>query len=192
MPITLDTGGGASGPPSIKLRNVNDWCDVAVVNVEQVPAYVFGTREQAVTVSGKPKTQDKVTVLVVNPGTAVVTEGEADRALVVGETATVYIEGQTRWDPDLDKQRGKGDMKSWSGAKEDHGPLLVGDVFRWQFTGELQGKGAQPRRLRLFKLRSPKPGEEAQTARCEALYAEAQQGTRIPVGGHAAPVDDPF
>lgn len=194
MGIPINSGGGETRrPPAISLRNINDYVDVAVINEEKAPAYVFGTRDRAKTADGKDKTKDVVTVLVIR-GTGVIKDDGADRPVVAGEVATIHFEGQARWDPDLDKTREKGAFKSWSGAKEDHGQLMVGDVMRWTFEAEIPGKGAQPRRLRPVKLRRAKPEEAEQTARCEQLHRD---GTGIPVGANTAagghdPADEPF
>lgn len=179
MGTPINSGGGESRrPPAISLRNVGDYVDFAIVNEEKVPAYVYGSNERALTKDGKPKTKDALTVVVIG-GSGVISEDKVDRALEPGETASIYIEGQMRWDPDLDKTREPGAFKSWSSAKEDLYPLQVGDVGRWRFDSTLQGKGAEPRKLRLFKLRRPKPEEAERTQLCERLHRE---GTAIPVG----------
>ncbi len=178
MGTPINNGGETRRPPSISLRNIGDYVDVAIINEEKVPAYVFGTREQAVTKAGKPKTQDLVTVVVIR-GTGVISENKTDRAVVEGEVASIYFEGQNRWDPDLDKSRPAGEFKSWSGAKEDLGQLEVGDIMRWKYEAEIPGQGAQPRRVRPVKLRHAKPEETELTKRCEELH---RTGTAIPLG----------
>jgi hypothetical protein len=189
MGIPINSGGGSRRPPAIALRAINNYVDVAVINEEKIPAYEYGKPgEVKTTRDGKPKTQDAVTVLVIR-GDGVINDNGADRPVQPGEVATIYFEGQSRWDPDLDKSRENGAFKSWSGAKEDLGQLMVGDVFRWMFEAEIPGKGTQPRKLRPVKIRHPKPEEAEQTARCEQLHRE---GTAIPVGVGAGPADDPF
>ncbi len=179
-------GGGRQGPPSIKLRNQGDYVDVAIVNEEKVPAYVYGTREVAKKPDGTSKTQDRLTVVVIG-GTGVVTDGEADRQVVPGEVCTIYVEGQNRWDPDLDKTREVGAPKSYGGAKDDLGrQIVVGDRIRWVHSGELQGKGAQPRKLRLFQIRPA--NDEALKARCKQLHRELND---VPLGGGAVRQPEP-
>lgn len=177
--------------PSIKLATIGDKVDFAVINEEVVPAYVYGTKTQAQTQSGKPKTQDKVTVLIIR-GTALIADTDADGKIVVdgaggavmrqvreGDVGTIFFEGQNRWDPDLDKTRDKNAPKSWSAAKEDVGGLNVGDVGRWLYERDVQGAGAQPRKIRIVQLRRPKPEEQARLAECERLYRER---TSIKIG----------
>lgn len=191
--IALGGAVSAAANPSIKLRNVNDWCDLAVVDQDtEAPAYVYGTNppQRAVTQSGKPKTQDKVTAIVVNPGSAVVTVDGVDRPVETGEIVTVWFAGRDRWDGDTDRARGKGNPKSWRGAQDDLGRALnVGDIFRWHFTGTEQGRGAEPRKLRLVVIRAPKPEEQAIKERCEELYRAAHS---TPVAAAPAPDFAPF
>lgn len=198
--IPINPGGGESRRPlPLSLRAPGQYIDFAIINEEKAPAYVYGTKDRAVTKDGKPKTKDIVTVLVVR-GTGMIGSPKAEpgdpnelRVVQPGDIATIHIEGQDRWDPDVDKTKEKGAFKSWSGSKEDHGGLNVGDVGRWWFEGEVQGKGAQPRKVRLFKLRRHTPDEAAQTERCRDLH---RQGTEVPVGATASgghdPANEPF
>ena len=179
---------GPRRPPAISLRDKGQFVDFAIVNMEKAPAYVYGTNERAMTKAGQPKTKDVLTVVVIQ-GTGVISENKVDRPFVANEVASIHIEGQTRWSPDEDKVREKGGFKSWSGALEDHGQLEVGDVCRWFFEDEVQGKGAQPRRLRLFKLRRAKPEETERTQLCERLHKE---GTAIALTDAPEPDFEPF
>ena len=187
IPINA-TNGESRRPAPLLLTEKGQYIDFAVINEEKAPTYTFGTQERAMTRDGKPKTKDILTVLVIR-GTGQIGRKDDRGTVVGGEVASVHIEGQDRWDPDADKATAKGEPKSWSGAKEDHGRLNVGDVVRWHFEGELQGKGAQPRKIRLFRLRGHRPDEDAQTERCRQLHRD---GTDVPVmaGGH--PEEDPF
>lgn len=189
MGIPISSGGSESRrPPAISLKEKGQYVDFAVVNEEKAPAYVYGTKEVAQTKDGKPKTKDVVTVVVIQ-GTGTLKDGETDRTVQPGDVATIHIEGQTRWSPDEDKTRQKGEFKSWSGAKEDLGQLEVGDVGRWFFENEVQGKGTQPRKVRTFKLRRAKPEETERTQRCEQLHRE---GTAITLGAAPAAWEEPF
>jgi len=183
MGIPINSGSGESRrPPALSLTEIGQYVDFAVVNEEKAPAYVYGTNERAVTKDGKPKTKDVVTVVVIQ-GTGQIREGDGYRTVVAGDVGTIHIEGQMRWDPDLDKTRDKGGFKSWSGAKEELGQLEVGTVGRWFYEADQPGKGVQARKLRLFKLRQAKPEEHERTAQCEQLY---HQGTAIAIGAGAA------
>lgn len=167
MGIPLDTGNATV--PSIKLRNVGDHVDFAVAAIKVVPRRVFGSNEVRLRPDGSEQTQDYLTVVVVG-GNGVVVEDETDRQVRPGEVAGVFIAGRDRWDKELDDKRAKGEPKSWSGAKNDHGRLNVGDVVRWTFDAEVPGKGDRDRKVRTFKIRSPRPEEAEQTARCERIY----------------------
>ncbi len=60
----------------------------------------------------------------------------------------------------MDKARGERDAKSWGAAtKTLDGGLQVGDFGRWKFEAEIPGQAAQPRKVRTFQLRHPKPDE---------------------------------
>lgn len=187
MGIPLDTG--QSTIPSIKLRNVGDYVDFAVARIKPVERKIYGTNEVMLKPDGTPKMQDYLTVVVVG-GNGVVVDNDVDRTVVPGEVCGVFIAGRDRWDKDLDEKRAKGDPKSWSGAKNDHGRLNVGDVVRWQFDAEVPGQAASPRKVRTFKIRSPRPEEADQTARCEQIYRD---GTAIELAPAAAEqFEEPF
>jgi hypothetical protein len=188
--IIINSGGGESRRPEpLALVEPGQYIDFAVINEEKAPAYVYGTNERAMTRDGKPKTKDIVTVLVVR-GTGMIGRSDNRRTVQPGDIATIHIEGQDRWDPDADKTRAKGEPKSWSGAKEDHGQLRVGDVGRWHFEGLQQGKGAQPRKIRLFRLRGHRPDEAEQTARCRDLHTSGVEINLGAGGGAGARFED--
>lgn len=197
--------GNERGPitPTLKLDTIGQTIDGHVIDVDVVPAYIFGTQERAVTKSGNPKTQDKVTILV-RRGTGLIVDVDNNgdvvkdaagkavyRTVRDGDIGAIYIEGPARWDPTMDSGRGPGEPKSWSGARDDANGLEVGDVVRWRYVGDHQGQGAQPRKLRLFQLRRSKPEEQAAADRCEELRREKNSVQLQPAGG--APLyDEPF
>lgn len=179
----INSNSGTRHAPGLKLAKPSDWCDVAIVDEEKVPAYVFGTRERAVTKAGDPKTQDLVTVLYIK-GVAVFTDADRTvRLAVPGDVYSIYFEGQDRWDPERDKMSRDG-FRSWSGAKELRGQLCRGDVMRWRYEADVQGMGAQPRKIRTVLLRAADATTEAtQVARCNQLFAS---GTAQPIGNASA------
>lgn len=194
MGTPLGQDSGSRRPPAISLPSIGSYVDVAVFDEEKAPAYVFGTREQAKTQDGRPKTKDIVSVIVIGGnGTIKTTDAqgaEVTRQVQPDDICTIHFEGQNRWDPDFDKTRDAGQPKSYSGAKSDVGGLQCGDVMRWRFEAEIPGKGAQPRRLRTVQLRRPKPEEAARSARCEEL--RKGPATPIGVGAQQYGVDEPF
>jgi hypothetical protein len=189
MGTSLSTGTGAT-TPSVKLRNVGDHVDIAIVDLARdLPRRIYGTDQPMIGPTGKPKTQHKITGVIVG-GTGVINDNDADRPVEPGEVAAVYIAGRDKWDPDLDKGRAKGAAKSWSEAVNDlDGGLQVGDVVRWKFEAEVPGQGSQDRRVRTFKIRHAKPEEADQTARCEELHRQ-ETATTVPTGASGPVWDD--
>lgn len=170
--------------PSLKLRSVGDHADFYVVDIdENLPRYEYGTGEVRLSRSGKPQTQHRLVVEVAG-GAGVVTENEQDRPARQGEVVAIYVAGRDKWDPDLDRER-KGQVgRSWGAALHQlDGGLQCGDFGRWRFEAEVPGQGAQPRKVRTFQLRHPKPAEADAAKRCEALLVERRQPTHTPVGG---------
>jgi hypothetical protein len=179
------------GRPSLKLRNVGDHADVMLVYEHQRPRYVYNPNPDAprrplLDDNGKQKTQDVLEVIYLD-GNGVVADNGADRPAQPGEILYVYVAGRDRWDRDGDKQRGKGEAKSWSGAKKDHGRLTSGDVVRWKFEAEVPGQGDRDRKIRTFRVRAGKPDELAEhEATADEIAVEWQRyyrehGTAIEV-----------
>lgn len=165
VPIGNDTD-RPEGRPSLKLRNVGDYADVMLAYEHQRPRYVYNPnpdapRKPLLNDDGKPKTQDVLEVIVLD-GKGVVSDNGADRPAERGEVLYLYVSGRDRWDRDGDKERGKGEAKSWSGAKKDHGKIASGNVLRWKFEAEVPGQGDRDRKIRTFKLRAGKPDELAE------------------------------
>jgi hypothetical protein len=185
MGTPLSTPNESRRSPAITLATIGEWVDVAVAKLDKVPAYVYGTNEPAMRADGTPKTKLVLTCIVVQ-GTGQIKDGETRRVVQPGDLATIYIDGQDWYDPDLDKSRDKGAFKSWAGATTDLSPE-VGDVVRWMYEADRPGKGAVPRKLRLFKIRRAKPEEAATTARCEELH---RNGTPLVASTAGAPADD--
>lgn len=194
MGIPINNGGQSRRPPAVNLANPGDFFDFFVINEETAPLYVYGKNEVATKQDGTPKTKSVITVLA-HGGAATIKDPETQqpRQVQPGDVVTIHIQSYTRWDPDRDKTKAAGQAKSWSGAKEDLGQLMVGDFGRYTFESTEQGRGAEPRKVRTFRLRHSKPEEAQQQARCEQLHRE---GTGIPVGAPAGggygPDDEPF
>lgn len=184
------------GHPSIKLRQPGQYVDFHVVDIASVPRYEFGTRNPKLNQQGQPQEQHKVTVLVVG-GTAQIPDPNqegAERTVIAGDVATIYVGGREKWDPDLDKTRQPTEFRSWGGAVDTlpDKQLCCGDFARWTYEGDVQGQGTQPRKVRTFRLRRPRPDDGDAPQRCEQLRLEA---TRTPIGapagGHPAD-EEPF
>jgi len=191
MGTPLSTNDGTRFP-SLKLRNIGDYADVAIVDITKVPRRDYTTGEQKKDQRGNLQTQDRV-VVIVGGGKAVINENEVDRPAEAGEVAVIYFAGRDRWDKDLDATR-TGDVgRSFSTACELlDGGLQVGDVMRWSFDDEVPGKGSQPRKIRTVRLRHPRVEEAAQAQRCEDLRLELQQQTRTSLAPAGAPANDEY
>lgn len=194
-------GGGSSAPrrPSIKLRQPGQYVDFHVVDLDPtVPRYEFGTRNPKLNQRGEPTFQHRVTCLVIG-GTAVLPDENgpegAERTVSNGDLAVIYVAGREKWDPDLDKTRQPNEGRSWGGAEQllPDKQLRCGDVVRWTYEGDVPGQGAQPRKIRTFRMRRPRPDEEAARQRCEQLRVEAQATpVGAPAGGGYSHDEEPF
>jgi hypothetical protein len=192
MGTPLNSGGGGSGPPSLKLRNAGDHADVAVVDVATVPLREYETGNKLFDRNGNERTQIKVTAIYVGGKGVIPVNKTEDRPAEADEVTSIFFARRDRWDPDLDETRGPDDPKSWGAAVEAiEGGLQVGDVARWVFEREVPGKGSQPRKIRTVRLRHPRPEEAERSALCEKLHAEGTQHTSLGGGNEAPPpVDD--
>jgi len=163
-----------SGSPSIKLRNLNDWCDVALVNVDVVDWIEFGSTEPKIGKDGKPRTQDRITAIVI-AGNAVITDNDADVPVKADDVISIYCAGHRRWEYIL--------------AVKARGQLMRGDVMRVKYTHDEASatKGNNAKKVWSFQIRAAKPDEATRTARCE----EIARGGATPIGG-AESFDEPF
>lgn len=189
MGTALSTGGGTSGPPSLKLPTLGDAVRFAVIDINpNVPAREYGTGNPKLDKFGRPKMQTVLTVLVLGGGK----HGDNERGYTdaeVGSVGAIFIESYTKWDPDQDKL--KGTHLSFGAAVDTlEGGLQVGDVGEWKYIQDLPSKAASPRKDRKFRMRHPKPDEAAQTARCEQLRAELAGNVLVASSAAAGPFDD--
>ena len=163
-----------SATPSIKLRNLNDWCDLALVDVAVVPWIEFGSSEAKIGKDGQPRTQDKITAVVIG-GNAVITDNDVDVAVKPDDVVSVYCAGHRRWE--------------YIQAVKTRGQLMRGDVLRVKYTHDEPSatKGNNAKKVWSFQIRQAKPDEATRTARCE----EIARGGATPIGG-AESFDEPF
>lgn len=176
--------------PSIKLREVGQYVDIALVHQYTRPVTVYGspTGEQAKNILGKPKTQDVVVGVVIG-GTARIVVDNVERPVQAGDVVSLWIAGHNRFDPEFDAGRAKGEAKSWAGAKKDR-PPQIGDRMRWLYEAEIPGKGNTPKRVRTCRIGTN--NDPALIARCEAAHNEMSAAEGHPLEDDRDPDPDPF
>jgi hypothetical protein len=166
--------GKPPGSPSIKLRKIGDAIVGHVCHVEAVPWIEFGTDKPKIGHDGKPRTQDKVTLLV-REGTAVVKDGEdSEREVVAGEQVAVYLAGHRRF--------------AWIEAQRKvPGGLEVGQVIRIAYVGDEPSKGGAPKKVWQMRLRVATEAEQVDVQTAEAIYRGL--ATAAPKGSAVAEED---
>jgi hypothetical protein len=182
MPITVDTP-TSGGPPAVKFGEVGSYVDVRIINVAEVQSKDYDTDELEFWPDGKPKMHPRITGLVIGASGATVGNDDEERPVEVDELVSIYAQGARFF--------------AWRDAKKAHGAVSVGDVLRWKFdhteTPTNPKFKGNPRKVFVGQLRSPRPDETAQTARCEELYAAGQQRTELAPAAAAPAYDDaPF
>ena len=180
MSTPLPTGGGTSGPPSIKLPAINNSFTFAVIDCNpDVPDTDFRTGQPKTTRAGKPKKQTVLTVLAIAADGA--TAGKDATPVTVGEVYSVFVNSYAKFDPDRDKLGGS-HVSFGAACDKLEGGLTVGDVGQWKYLQNLPSQGAEERKDRKFAFRKPKPEEAAQSARCEQLRNELR-GNQLATAG---------
>lgn len=196
MGTSLDTGQRASGPPSVKLRNVGDYLNFMVVDIDNnVPKTKYGTDEPEISPkTGKQKMAARVTVIALG-GNAARKDGEVDVPVQQDEVVSIFIDSYAKWDPDRDKETPAEGHVSWGKAIDrDLGGaenFKVGVVGQYAFLQLLPSANPdQPRKDRKFKLRPYAPDEQALHDRAEALHHEMKLGnaTQLPTEPAQQPV----
>jgi hypothetical protein len=183
MATVLDDG-PKEGLPSIKFTTVGQQVIGMVVDRKEVPLYAFDPSAKgnkgAQLVSkdtGKPRTQECITVIVMEKTTAVVRGDNGDAPPEVGSLVNLFIGKQHRW--------------NYIQAKEAHGALNVGDVIKWKFTKTEPNSTPNPTKVTEIALRKPLGNEAPLAARAE-LEHKRSRGLVLdePVSGHSVEADD--
>jgi hypothetical protein len=158
----IKLGSQSTTSPGAKLRAKKDTLVGHVCFVEEIPWTEFGSDgKQKIGTNGKPRTQERITLLVRN-GNAVVKDGDAERQVLTGETVTLYFAGHRRW--------------AWAQAcKRRDGGYEVGDVVRVEYTHDEPGKAGSPKKCWDVRIRPAKPEEAADVDACEAIYHRLNQ-----------------
>ena len=149
--------------PSAKLRNKKDYIKGFLVDMEIVPWIEFGTTQPKLGEDGKPRTQERVTLLVAE-GTAVVKDGDEEREVLAGELVTLYFSGHRRWD--------------WAQAQKQLPGRRpeVGYLVRVDYTGDEPSKAGSPKKVWKIRIQPAGDGDAANVATCERLYHEQRKG----------------
>lgn len=174
--IDLEPEAAGTGPrfPTLRLREKGrQFVGMLIDYNPKEPVYIYGTSEID-TWEGKPKTQDLLTLLVLEGTDCTVSLPRASRDddpeevdATPGMVVRYYIKGHNRWDPARD-------TTFWN-VKKKHGRLQLGDVVRGRLD-DLTKIGAGGRRLREdkkvigFALRKPRPEETPLLERCFEEY----------------------
>lgn len=156
--MAIQLGSSRPSTPSVKLRSIGDKVVVAIVDVAEVPWLEYGTNSPKIGKDGKPRTQERITGLVVS-GNGTVTEGDTDREVRPGELVAIYVSAHNRWE--------------FIEAKMKLGrPLHVGDVMQWRYDRDEKGLSANPKKVRTCALRPASDAEADQVARCEQAHRQ--------------------
>jgi len=166
----IPIGGSSTGSPSLKLDAIGKQATVMICHHRVVPVYVYQSNppRQELSVSGKPKTQELLTVIY-GAGTAVKKDGDSLVPCVDGEELHLYIKGHKRWCGDKNKTAG---TCCWSHAMGD---LEVGDVLTVKYDRDEQTQ-ANPRKVWSFLVERKATAESLEKA--EAAYRRIDQALR--------------
>lgn len=167
--------------PSIKLRKIGDHVDIALVDLAVVPWTEFGTGQPKIGKDGKPRSQDRLTAVVIN-GVGVVNEDKVDRPAKPDEVVAVYLAAHKRWD--------------WIQAQKGlEGGLQCGDVVRIRYERDetSSAAGSNDKKVWSFRIRHAKPEEAERSKRCEELrQGAAAGGTPLTAANGPEYSEEPF
>lgn len=171
MPISLET----LLSPSVTLRSIGEYVNGHVCHISLEPLYEFGSRRPKLTADGRPRSQERVTLLVTG-GTGQVRNGEVYRPVQVGEEVVIWLQGGRRW--------------SWIEAKRKAGGLDVGDVVQIKYSMDEPGQGAQPKKVWTVSIRKPAAKDQDGLARAEAIYHRLHAAPSRPTLEEIEPEED--
>ena len=178
MPIEL-TDDTREPTPSLKLPNVGDSAVFHLVDANDVEIRNFDTGLPETYPDGNPKMQKVLTVQLVSAsGTAIAGTRDEPITPTPGELYSVWCGASGSW--------------AWRQAvkalrqAEGRGPA-VGDVIKWELEREEPAKqrGMNPRKVRTFAIRPPKPDEVAGLKAAETAHMARTQPTPLEDTGSA-------
>lgn len=168
MPIKLDEE--RTVYPANKFNQIGDHITVAVIRTETLPLIPYGSTEPLKGKDGKPRTQNRVTGLVID-STCTIKGGDSPRPAVPGEIVSLYIKGLSRW-------------VFVEAKKALDGGLQVGDVLRWTYTGDKPGQAAGTiKKVYTIEIKHPSEKNAERTKRCEDLWHEMTAAPPSPYEG---------
>lgn len=196
MTIDLEPEATSSAFASVRMDKVGDTFVGMLIGYDgKAPLFEYQTagsttpRRRALDINGKEKTQDVLTVLLLDKTTCQVRmprqpgqdRGEdATGREAVGSVARIWIKGHNRWTKDR--------PDSFREAKSAHGNFQVGDVIRGELTEVVDVGASQPKKVISFGMRKPRPDEQALVQRCVDEYHQLNgvdlESTPEPVTGH--------
>lgn len=214
-PFDDDLGSGTISRPRYPLLMLKEqgqqWVGMVVDYNDKAPKYVNGPQGRRRATSEyngvvREKTQDVLTVLLMQGTNALMLIGEGDDAEVVpatpGTVVTFFISGHNRFTA-KDAPRPQGVGLAWRNAIDAKGSKFRrGNVVKATFDLKTDvGAGGVrltiPKHILSFQIRDAKPEEAALTAQCREEYAKARGTARETVPayvrtGAPVPAEDAF
>lgn len=168
MPIPL---GGNTGTSAInlKLPNVGDYVDIAIVDKEQLPEKDMVTGQPKLKDNGKPKMQLRLTALYqAGSGPGLATQGDEVLTPGVDDVVTLYLSGHK--------------FGAWIDAEKEHGLVNVGDLCRVTFTHTEKAKTRGFHDAKIWSVQLKANVDQALVSRCEEAYTERQRSKGTSLG----------
>lgn len=153
---------GQSTTPACKLSEIGDFVEGHLCYVREVPWIEYGTQRPKLGKDGKPRTQERLTLIVTVGNAKIGSDGERVQP---GDTVAVYLHGARRW--------------SWIEAKRKRGDLTIGDVVRVTYARDEKGQAAQAKHIWDVTI-TPTHDAEA-TARAESVYHREESRKNQPM-----------
>lgn len=169
--------------PSVKFRNIGDKVVIGVVDMAEVPWLEYGTQTPKIGKDGKPRTQVRLTGIVVS-GNAAISDTDGDREVKPGEVVSIFCAAHNRWEfIEATKRLGR--------------PLNVGDVMQVRYDRDEKGLSVNAKKVRTVSIRAAKADEADLVRHCEEQYRIQRDGATAATpaqttAGSSDEFDEPF